>query len=405
MKFISALLFLSSLAVGNAATEPCAPVPANFSLSPAQPRGSRELPDPFLTVQGSRITKKSEWACRRSEIAQLTQAYEFGPIPGPPTFLNASVVNENKLFVTVTVDGKTITFTANITYPIVGKAPYPALILFDDRTRIPKPPNIAIISFSIQIVAGSTYSGVPYRPGLFHDLYGIGHPARRMAAAVWAISRLIDAIELTAAQTSLDPTRLAITGCSRDARMVLAVGAFEERIALTIVQEAGEGGDSCYRLMQDDKAGVDICNTLQCEPFDPEFYGLRRGFKQFHDNPHQLPYDRHSVAALVAPRALLVLQGDGDFNQPRSSFQCMGATKKVYEALGVGDRMAVSLWGGHTLCSFPDGQQPLVDAYVAKFLLGEEGVGFDTDVLEIQRSQLGPEDIRSAYTWTVPDLE
>jgi hypothetical protein len=315
------------------------------------------------------------------------------------------VVNENQLSVTITVDGKTINFTANITYPTVGKAHYPALILFDDRTRIPRPPNIAIISFPIHVVAGTTYSGVPYRSGLFHDLYGTSHPARQMAAGVWAISRLIDAIELTASQTSLDPTRLAVTGCSRDARMVLAVGAFEERIALTIVQEAGESGDSCYRLMQDDKGGINICNTLQCDPFDAEFYGLKRGFKQFHDNPHLLPYDRHSVAALVAPRALLVLQGDMDFNQPRSSFQCMGAAKKVYEALGVGDRMAVSLWGSHTLCSFPDGQQPLVDAYVAKFLLGEEGVEFDTDVVEIQRSQLGPKDIRSAYSWTAPDLE
>ena len=84
----------------------------------------------------------------------------------------------------------------------------------------------------------------------------------------------------------------------------------------------------------------------------------------------------------------------------------MGAAKKVYVALGVGDRMAVSLWGRRNLCSFPEGQKALLDAYFGKFLVGEQGVEFDTDVVEIRNgSWFGPEDITRAYSWTAPTLE
>ncbi|GAB1314727.1 4-O-methyl-glucuronoyl methylesterase [Madurella fahalii] len=403
MRLTAVLTSVFTLASGQSTAAPCAPVPANFSLSPAQPRGSRELPDPFLTVQGTRITKKSEWACRRSELAQLAETYEFGPIPGPPTSLKASVNNGNQLVLTIAVDSKTITFNANITYPTTGKPPYPALIDLSAGT-LPVPSNIATITFQVDTVGRAERGFAPARRGLFYDLYGTGHGAGTTAAGIWAVSRIIDAVELTAGQTSLDPTRIGVTGCSRYGRMALAVGGFEERVGLTIVQEAGPSADSCYRLRDDDKGRYDICNTVQCDPYETD-YGQATSFRRFYDNPHELPFDRHSVAALVAPRAILVLQDDIQYNQPRSSFQCMGATKKVYEALGLADRMAVSLHGGHNLCQFPATQQELLDAYIRKFLVKEKGVQFDTDVIELKNTPPDFSGIRPAYSWTTPKLE
>ncbi|KXX76228.1 4-O-methyl-glucuronoyl methylesterase [Madurella mycetomatis] len=403
MKLTAVLTSVFALAGGQSIATPCPLVPANFSLSPPQRPGSRGLPDPFLTIKGTRITKKSEWRCRRSELAQLAETYEFGPIPGPPTSLNASVSNDGKqLILTITVDDKTVTFPANITYPTTGAPPYPALILIQGA-NIPIPSNIATITLPINTLA-IPYGGSFVGQGLFYQLYGPQHEAGITAVGIWGVSRIIDAIELTAGQTSLDPTRLGVTGCSRNGRTALAVGGFEERVALTIVQEAGEGGDSCYRLRNDDKGAIDICNTVQC-PADDTGYGQRASFKRFSNNPHELPFDRHSVAALVAPRALLVLQDDIQYTQPSSSFQCMGATKKVYEALGLGDRMAVSLQGGHNLCQFPAAQQRLLNAYIRKFLVKEEGVDFDTDVIELNSSLRSLQNIRKAYDWTTPTLE
>src|SRR5690606_29939450 len=42
------------------------------------------LPDPFLSLDGTRIVEKDEWTCRRAEILAQVQAYEFGPKPSKP---------------------------------------------------------------------------------------------------------------------------------------------------------------------------------------------------------------------------------------------------------------------------------------------------------------------------------
>ena len=57
------------------------------------------------------------------------------------------------------------------------------------------------------------------------------------------MSRLLDVIE---ADTSglLDVSHVGVTGCSRNGKGALAVGAFDERVALTIPQESGSGGSA-----------------------------------------------------------------------------------------------------------------------------------------------------------------
>ncbi|KAK4114704.1 carbohydrate esterase family 15 protein [Canariomyces notabilis] len=403
MKWSSTLASLLPLTASWSLAEPCAPVPPDFSLTPAQPRGTRELPDPFVNVEGNRISKKSEWACRRSELAQLAQTYELGPIPGPPTSLDASVVNNNQLIITIRVDSKTTNFTANITYPTTGTRPYPGFIVIGGSPSIPIPANVARVNLPLDSLAN--FASSSRNIGRFFDLYGASHGAGTTAVGVWAVSRVIDAVSLAAktGAVAIDPARLGVTGCSRNGRAALAAGGFDERVALTVVQETGAGADSCYRLRDDDKPRYDVCNSVECPGTDQ---GQARVFlDRFMNNPSGLPFDRHSVAALVAPRALLVLQDDLTFNQPRSSFQCMGATKKVYEALGVSERMAVSLRGGHELCKFPKEQQGLLDAYIGKFLLGEGGDVGETDVVEMNSSWLKPGDIRPAYSWRAPKLE
>ncbi|KAL2155845.1 hypothetical protein VTH82DRAFT_587 [Thermothelomyces myriococcoides] len=399
--WVLSLFFLSGVAANQAAVESCPPVPANFTLSPPQPRGSRELPDPFRTVRGERITKKSEWECRRSEIAELAQRHELGPIPGPPTVLSATVVNDTQLVVEITEDNNTISFTANITFPTVGYPPYPVLIGING-INFPTPPTVAKVIFPMDQLAQPAETFVRPREGLFYTLYGRDHPAGLTAAGAWATSRVIDAIELMAEATGLDPGRVGVTGCLRNGRTALAAGGFDERVALTVAREAGAGGSSCYRLRVDDRpapGGIDVCNTLQCPPYPDG--GQTAAFAHFYDNPHELPFDRHGVAALVAPRPLLVLQSDVNWLEPKSSFQCMGAAKKVYDALGVPDRMAVSVMGGLSVCQLSHRQEALLDAYLRKFLLREEDVDFDTDVIE---KDVDWEPL-PAYNWTVPILE
>ncbi len=68
-----------------------------------------------------------------------------------------------------------------------------------------------------------------------------------MTAWAWGVSRVIDVLENTPT-LKLDLTKLAVTGCSRNGKGALVVGAFEPRIALTIPQESGSGGAGCWRI-------------------------------------------------------------------------------------------------------------------------------------------------------------
>jgi hypothetical protein len=86
------------------------------------------LPDPFTFMNGSRVTTKAEWTCRRAEIATLAQEFEYGYKPNTPYSATTGSRSGNTLTVTVTDNGRTISFNASITYPSSGSAPYPAMI-------------------------------------------------------------------------------------------------------------------------------------------------------------------------------------------------------------------------------------------------------------------------------------
>jgi len=82
--------------------------------------------------------------------------------------------------------------------------------------------------------------------------------------------------------------------------------------------------------------------------------------------------------AMVAPRALLVT-GNTDFIwlSNRSNYVSSRAAQAVYETFGIGDRFGYYIDGGHGHCAVPAGQQPAIDAFYKKFLLGQE---VNTDV-------------------------
>src|SRR5262245_51459357 len=42
------------------------------------------LPDPFQSLDGTRIASADQWACRRVEISAQAAAYELGDNPGKP---------------------------------------------------------------------------------------------------------------------------------------------------------------------------------------------------------------------------------------------------------------------------------------------------------------------------------
>ena len=179
---------------------------------------------------------------------------------------------------------------------------------------------------------------------------------------------MIDGLEKVEKKSRIDLSHLAISGCSFAGKMALFAGAFDERIALTIAQEPGGGGVNAWRVSET----LENVETLG----RTNYAWFLESMRQFAGkNVNRLPIDHHELAALIAPRALLVL-GNTDYEwlAEESNYVSCQAARMVWKAFGIEDRMGFSIQGGHMHCMLPKSQYPEVEAFIDKFLLGKTDV-------------------------------
>ncbi len=354
------------------------------------------LPDPFMWSDTSlgRIITRDEWRCRRAEIGALIQHYELGTKPEPPDSLEASFVGDTLLTVTIVEGIDTLTLYVPVSLPN-GEGPFPAVIGVGWFPTGFLPPDIftsrgiATIHYQESQVANAWSS--TRGDGAFFDLYPDTDRGKFIAFA-WGASRIIDGLE-RCPEANIDLSRLAITGCSYAGKIALFSGAFDERIALTLVQESGGGGDATWRFSET-LSGVETLSNAQ------GYAWYHRDLSQFNSRVTRLPFDHHELMSMVAPRALLVI-GNPDMVWMAEESGHVGckAAQEVWEALGVPDRFGFSKVGHSDHCVLPSSQRPEIIAFVEKFLLGNDTV--NTDSIEI-----GPYDIdlSSWITWDIPEL-
>ena len=357
------------------------------------------LPDPFQAMDGTRIARTDQWTCRTTEIGAQAQTYELGTKPPKPASVTGSFDGSN-ITVNVSNGGKSISFTAAVTLPTTGTAPYPAMIGMDGINIGPDQLNalgVATIIFPSDTLA-TQVDGGSRGMGAFYDLYGANHPAGAMMAWAWGVSRLIDVIA-QAPSAQIDPARLGVTGCSRNGKGALIVGAFDDRIALTIPQESGSGGAASWRVSDWQTANGPTVQTLS--EITGENVWFRSSFSQFNSAATKLPFDHHMIEGMIAPRALLVIENTsqvwlGDVSTYTDSM----AAHEIWQALGLPDHMGVSQIGDHDHCVWNGSQQPEVTAYVQKFLIG--GGTADTNVLKTDGDYTF--DQATWAPWSIPAL-
>lgn len=325
------------------------------------------LPDPFAWADGSgRSTDFKDWKRHRFEIAHQLQHYELGMKPVTPRDSIEAILNNDTLRVIVHENGEVLLLTAPIKYP-EGNGPFPAIIgigrstgalpeqLFDKR-------KIAQITFDFtQVMSHTQKRGNEPINRLYPEQTEMGS----YCAWSWGISRLIDGLEKVEKKSRIDLSHLAISGCSFAGKMALFAGAFDERIALTIAQEPGGGGVNTWRVSET----LENVETLG----RTNYAWFLESMRQFAGkNVNRLPIDHHELAALIAPRALLVL-GNTDYEwlAEESNYVSCQAARMVWKAFGIEDRMGFSIQGGHMHCMLPKSQYPEVEAFIDKFLLGK----------------------------------
>ena len=380
-------LVFSDEFTGSKCTEP--PLPSFGNLASVE-----KLTNPFEWSDGSGIVNSyDEWKCRRAEIKAELEQYEVGVKPGRPEDINARYAN-GILTVDVTVNGNTLTLSSEISLPS-GNGPFPAIIgmggpsgslpadIFSSR-------DIAMITFNFsQVMHHTQKRGTEPINALYPDLTYIGS----YSAWSWGVSRIIDGLELVVEDLPIDLEHLGVSGCSFAGKMALWAGALDERIALTIAQEPGGGGAAAWRVSETLGNVEKIGNTNYAW-----FIEAMRQFSE--DNASKLPMDHHELLALVAPRAVLIL-GNPDYEwlADESAYVSCQAARRVWVSMDIADRFGYSIVGGHGHCQLPNNQFPEVEAFVDKFMLGDESVNtsFAISPFETNTSEW--------IDWGIPDLK
>ena len=329
-----------------------------------------KLPDPFMGLDGKRISSKADWKCRREEIGAMYEKLMFGEKPRNPEKVEGKK-SGNKYTVTVTDKGKSASFDVTINSAGTKDKPKPALIGLDQGFgscgSLGSSTNgldIAMITFNTNNVAPESGGGK------FFQLYNGGQGT--IIAWAWGVSRLIDALEKDP-DAGIDVKHLAVSGCSRLGKAALAIGAFDERIALTIPQESGSGGASLWRVgaQVNKQKGKQFVQGLASAGSEGKW--MISSFKNYDGRENTLPFDQHMLVSMVAPRPLLIIDNAGQewLGEVPSNY-CGQASLETYKALGVTENYTYSQEGGHAHCSLPNGQFDEVKDFMNKFLLGKD---------------------------------
>ncbi|MEU8211806.1 hypothetical protein AB0B85_21720 [Micromonospora sp. NPDC049044] len=205
-----------------------------------------KLPDPFRRLNGTTITTRSDWRCRRAEIRELTEKFVFGEKPAKPATVTGTVSNTT-INVNVSHNGRSSSFSARVELPS-GTGPFPAVVVvggFGADTATIKAAGAAVISYD-PLAVGREGTPRNNKQGAFYSIYGSSSSTGLLAAWSWGVSRIIDVIEQSG-NGLLKPDAMGVTGCSRYGKGAFAIGAFDQRIALTMPIESGSAGVPIFR--------------------------------------------------------------------------------------------------------------------------------------------------------------
>jgi hypothetical protein len=328
------------------------------------------LPDPLGTGD-RRVATPAEWTARREEILGLFRDTIYGRSPGRPEHVAFTVLEENpramdgaatlrRIRIASRQGERSHQFELTLFLPnTAGRAPVFLFInnrpaSLTDPSRSEKSgfwPAERLIARGYGIAAFQYGDLAPddkdtFRQGAMalFDPPGTGKaPAYTwgaVAAWAWGASRAMDYF---VTDTRVDAARVAIVGHSRGGKAALWAGAEDQRFAMVVSNESGEGGAALSRRVY----GETVARINAAFP-----HWFTAAYKTFNGREAALPVDQHMLLALAAPRALYVASADQDlWADPRGEFLSLAASSPVF-----------ALWGDPPIApeAMPPIETPLV---------------------------------------------
>lgn len=374
----------------------------NFSSCMAAKAGDMKknmlLPNPFLMHDGTMITTKAQWECRRAEIKADLEQYEIGPKQDPSTLTVKATLSGMKLSVDVTVGSNTITLSGTISGSgscmVIGMGGTTSLVTGCQQ-----------IAFSTdQVVKYDGTDSNQYQTDPFYKLYpALWQKIGNYSAWAWGVSRLIDGMDQVKDTLKLDMTKIGTWGCSYAGKMSLFAAALDERVALGIVEESGGGGINSWRTSQDFETEANGKNP-SIEKIDNTNYGWFMPSMMKLD-PYSLPHDHHELIGMIAPRAVIALGNDNyDWLGDESGYKSVMAAVQIFTALGIPNNIGFDFTSpaNQAHCSPPSSHQASVKAFVTRYLQG----GTAATNVAIKPSKSGFDLMwMDAIDWTTPTLQ
>lgn len=338
---------------------------------------NQKLPDPFTFFDGTKVTTRAQWECRRKEILAMAAKYIYGPVPSEPDEVTGTV-SGGTVNITAKVGSKTESFSATI----AGSGDVIALELSGGIY----PSSRKKLSF------GSGFEGK------IRTLFGISEVNTNVANG-WMIDRVMDVLEQNP-DSGHDPQKIMVSGCSGCGKGAFLAGVFS-RVPLTVIVESGGGGAASLRQTQwfrhGDGGDIYRCADAKPQGIDnledsgicgPWVTGAASWLRSNPAKVYNLPFDMHSLLATIAPRYLAHFTNDHGVN----SWCHLGGTgealtawaaEPVWNALGVPERMGFLQYSaGH--CSNPAAATSLAGEFFKRAFQGNASA--TTDVMTIREA-------------------
>jgi dienelactone hydrolase len=286
-----------------------------------------QLPDPLTFLDGHTVKTAADWPARRAEIMNLFQKYVWGTFPARPKIGHVDVLDEThqpgytvrNVRLEFGPDNKG-TMRVRVYIPD-GSGPFPILI------------NSSLVGWAPSLLRRGYISAGYAGNDAMDDAAALSalYPQNDFALIprrAWAASLVVDYLE-TLPQS--DMKHVAIFGYSRDGKMAAIAGAFDPRITAVIAGSTGVGGVLAFRSSGEVGFGEGIETTTRAFP---TWFAMQLRF--FTGREDRLPVDGNLIAALMAPRSILMEWGHNDqVSNTWGNEQTYYTALKVYKLLGV----------------------------------------------------------------------